>query len=254
MSSEVNQKSDLNLPEVSHTADFHRRYPGETVTFFSRVSSGADLGNFRVRITLPDGLIYSDCRAFNQPQSPVPLFSHAEGITHLIWDVKQEPGSPSTYDYWVKAVVAPVSNDFSVESKAVLTSEGADGQSIYAEEITSITVAAKGRYLKYLPGIYQDDELMGRFLMLFESFLSPIEMQIDKNADYYDPRLAPAEFLPWLASWTGIVLDSQLPEKTRRKLLKCFGRLIPQTRYAPGTAGLSGNLYWWEGPNHRAFF
>jgi phage tail-like protein len=226
MITEVSLKQEQVLPVVSHTVDFLRRYPGETVTLFSRVNLIADLGSFRMRITLPDGVTYSDCRAVNQPQGTMPLFSYADGVTHLIWDVVRESGQPADYEYWVKAVVSPTTVDCSLDSKAVFTTEEAGDQSLYIEEIVRISVTAKGRYLKYLPSIYQEDELMGRFLMLFESFLAPIEMQIEKNANYYDPRLAPAEFLPWLASWTGIVLDSQLPEKTRRKLLNASPSLF----------------------------
>jgi phage tail-like protein len=206
-------------PEIDHAADFYRRYPGETVTLFSRVTANADLGNFRLRVTLPDGLEYADCRALSQPPGAMPLFSHADGITHLIWDVERTAGQSAVYEYWVKAMVSATAVDRSFESKAVLTSAGSDDQGLYLEGIINIAVAAKGRLLKYLPGIYQEDELMGRLLMLFESFLDPIEMQIENSASYYDPRLSPPDFLPWLASWTGLVLDNQLPEKARRKLL-----------------------------------
>jgi phage tail-like protein len=209
---------------VAHIADFYKRYPGETVTFTSRVTTGPELGSFRLRVTLPEGLEYTDCRALNQPPGTMPLFSHADGITHLIWDVAHDAQQEAVFEYWVKAVVSATHEDRSFESKAVLTAEGEPA--LYVEEIVSISVPAKGRYLQYLPAIYQEDDLMGRFLMLFESFLAPIAMQIENNADYYNPRLAPPEFLPWLASWTGMVLDEQLPEKTRRKLLGASASLF----------------------------
>ena len=212
---------------VAHVADFSRRYPGETVTFFTRVTAGTDLGNFRLRVTLSDGLEYADCRAFSQTMGVMPIFSHGDGVTHLIWDVARASGQSAVYEYWVKASVLPTLENRTFESKAVLTAKAdGEGEGLYTEEITSIAVEARGRYLKYLPSIYQQDELMGRFLMLFESFWAPIEMQIDQNADYYDPRLAPPEFLPWLASWTGMVLDSQLPLKIRRRLLHASASLF----------------------------
>jgi len=211
-------------PAVAHVADSTLRYPGETVTFFSRVCVNRDQGSFRLRVTLPDGLDYADCRSLNQPSGTMPLFTQADGMTHLIWDVAQDAAQDATYEYWVKAVVSATKEDCSLESKAVLTSEG--DPPLYLEEITSVAVAVKGRYLRYLPGIYQEDELMGRLLMLFESFLAPIAMQIENNAYYYNPRMAPPEFLPWLASWTGMVLDNQLPEKTRRKLLNASATLF----------------------------
>jgi phage tail-like protein len=208
---------------VAHVADFFWRYPGEIVTFFTRVTAGVGLGDFRLRVTLPDGLEYTDCRALSQPSATAPLFSHAEGVTHLIWNVPHASEPSAVYEYWIQAVVSPTLKDLSFESKAVVTAEA---QGLYTEEIICVAVKARGHYLKLLPAIYQQDELMGRFLMLFESFLAPIEMQIDHNADYYDPRLAPPEFLPWLASWTGMALDNQLSLKTRRRLLHASAALF----------------------------
>ena len=89
-----------------------------------------------------------------------------------------------------------------------------------AEETAAIAVSAKGRYLKYLPALYQDDELMARFLMLFESFWAPIEGQIDHLAFYFDPRMTPSDFLPWLASWLDLELDERWPEERRRQLIR----------------------------------
>ena len=88
-------------------------------------------------------------------------------------------------------------------------------------ESASITVKAKGRYLKYLPRVFEEqDELMGRFLMLFESFWAPIEGQIDAVHHYFDPALMPLDLLPWLASWVDLTLDDHWPEAKRRQLLK----------------------------------
>ncbi len=74
-------------------------------------------------------------------------------------------------------------------------------------------------YVEYLPGPYQGDAFLGRFLMIFESVLAPIEQTIDGVANYFDPRLTPVEFLPWLASWLGMELDENLPVGKRRELL-----------------------------------
>jgi phage tail-like protein len=81
-------------------------------------------------------------------------------------------------------------------------------------------VWAKGRYLRYLPELYAQDELMGRFLMLFESFWAPIETQTDNVRCYLDPGMTPTRFLPWLASWLGLELDGRLPEERRRQLIQ----------------------------------
>jgi phage tail-like protein len=84
-----------------------------------------------------------------------------------------------------------------------------------------ITLKAKGRYLKYLPAIYSEqDELMGRFLMLFESFWGPIEQQIDLLPYFFDPKTVPQDLLPWLATWVDLSLNPQWPEEKRRQLLR----------------------------------
>lgn len=74
-------------------------------------------------------------------------------------------------------------------------------------------------YLRYLPAPYQDDHFMGRFLLIFESILGPIEGAVDGMANYFDPRLTPAEMLPWLASWVGLELDENWPLPRRRELV-----------------------------------
>lgn len=74
-------------------------------------------------------------------------------------------------------------------------------------------------YLQYLPAPYHADPFVGRFLMIFESILGPIEQTIDLLAYYFDPRLTPAELLPWLASWVGLELDENWPLEQRRELV-----------------------------------
>jgi phage tail-like protein len=56
--------------------------------------------------------------------------------------------------------------------------------------------------------------------MLFESFWKPISQQIDQMDVYFDPRLTPPEFVPWLASWLGLHVDELLPLVRVRKLLR----------------------------------
>jgi phage tail-like protein len=74
-------------------------------------------------------------------------------------------------------------------------------------------------YLKYLPAIYSGDDFMGRFLMIFETILSPIDRTVGNLHYYFDPQMTPAELLPWLASWLGLALDERWPEEQRRALI-----------------------------------
>ncbi len=75
-------------------------------------------------------------------------------------------------------------------------------------------------YLQFLPSIYSSDPMVGRLLLIFESVLKPIEVVIDQMALYFDPELAPEEFVPWLALWVTLTLDEKLPLEQRRRMVK----------------------------------
>jgi phage tail-like protein len=69
-----------------------------------------------------------------------------------------------------------------------------------------------------LPAIYQDDELVQRFLSAFDVVLAPVFCTLDNLAAYLDPSLAPVDFLDWLAGWVGLVLDENWPLARRREM------------------------------------
>jgi phage tail-like protein len=219
---------DLSHPQalaVAHSAESLRRYPGERVALFTRAEVGADLAAFRVQIILPPGLKFEKFQTVGLPGTVDPVFSYNEGSLFLIWDMLKEPGKRLRCDFQVMARVEPTQRDQRLESRADLIAEW-EGERLRADEAVTIDVRARGSYLKYLPSIYQDDELMGRLLMLYESFLAPVENQIAHMPDYLDARMAPVEMVPWLASWTGLVVDSDLSESQRRKLLWNAGSLF----------------------------
>jgi phage tail-like protein len=74
-------------------------------------------------------------------------------------------------------------------------------------------------YLRDLPIIYQDDDFIGRFLLIFESIWEPLEQRQDQIAMYFDPRTCPEPFLPWLAGWLALSLDEGWPESRKRLLV-----------------------------------
>ena len=75
-------------------------------------------------------------------------------------------------------------------------------------------------YLKYMPAVYGTSGFIGRLLLIFESILTPVDRQIGNLPYYFDPRMAPPDFLPWLAGWLGLVLDERWPEGQRRELIR----------------------------------
>jgi phage tail-like protein len=80
------------------------------------------------------------------------------------------------------------------------------------------------RLLRFLPDIYSDGRggglFLDGFLRIFDSIWQPIERQIDYLYAYFDPRLAPSDFLPWLGTWVDLVLDENWPEARRRDLIQ----------------------------------
>jgi len=93
------------------------------------------------------------------------------------------------------------------------------------EPPSMVSLLRQSSYLEYLPGMYQSDAFMGRFLLIFESILDPIERQVADIHHYFDPHLAPPEMLKWLASWLGLVMDERWPEVRRRELVASAGPL-----------------------------
>ena len=84
----------------------------------------------------------------------------------------------------------------------------------------------RSTYLEHLPGVYQDSDFLGRFLLIFEHILSPIEQNAGTLANYFDASLTPTEFVPWLGSWIGLVIDARIPEENRREILRAAPELF----------------------------
>ncbi len=78
------------------------------------------------------------------------------------------------------------------------------------------------QYLRDLPVIFEsngDNDFLGRFLLIFESLWEPLEQRQDHLALYFDPRTTPATFLPWLAGWLSLAVDTHWPEERVRRSL-----------------------------------
>ncbi|HZS91139.1 MAG TPA: phage tail protein I [Chloroflexota bacterium] len=74
-------------------------------------------------------------------------------------------------------------------------------------------------YLSYLPAVYREDPFLRRFILIFESILAPLERMVDTLPLYTEPDIAPRDFLPWLAHWVALSLDSAWPEESQRALI-----------------------------------
>ncbi|HET9531900.1 MAG TPA: phage tail protein [Blastocatellia bacterium] len=79
-------------------------------------------------------------------------------------------------------------------------------------------------YLRYLPPVYREDAVsaafLERFLSIFETVFHGLDREIDGLFRYFDPGLAPPQFLRWLASWINLSIDEDLPEDRVRRLIR----------------------------------
>jgi phage tail-like protein len=102
----------------------------------------------------------------------------------------------------------------------LLTFDSANRPSIRAARI----YYPRRSYLRYLPPVYREDPVsaafLERFLSLFETIFQGLEQEINQLHRYFDPELAPGEFLPWLASWVNLSVEEDLPVDRVRRLIR----------------------------------
>jgi phage tail-like protein len=97
-------------------------------------------------------------------------------------------------------------------------------QMVYEDTEVTIWVARRG-YLENLPAIYRRSDAVGRNLVrelcfLFEHMFDSVEKNLTDGWRFYDPHVAPLEFLNWLSGWTAFSLDLDWPEPQKRALIK----------------------------------
>jgi phage tail-like protein len=82
---------------------------------------------------------------------------------------------------------------------------------MYADEMNAMQAAAT------------EDEptpFFRRYLRGFDDASAPMRETLDNLHRFFDAFEAPPDFLPWLATWVGIVLDENWPEMKRRRLIR----------------------------------
>jgi len=99
---------------------------------------------------------------------------------------------------------------------------------------------------RYLPRAFGPDQVSAdfadRLLGVFDRGFRSVESEIDRQADLFDARSAPAtspvaglpDMLTWLASWIGVTFDRSWPVTRRRHLLMMAARLYPCRGTLPG--------------------
>jgi phage tail-like protein len=93
--------------------------------------------------------------------------------------------------------------------------------------------------IEMLPAVYQEDPFTDRFVAGFDDVLAPVLATLDCLVSYFDPLLAPADFLSWLAGWVGISLEEGWPLARRRAVV---ATAVEMYRMRGTVAGLRANL------------
>lgn len=84
----------------------------------------------------------------------------------------------------------------------------------------------RSTWMQYLPEVYDQDEFLGRYLLLGEAMLSPIIWVIDNFDLYLTTDVAPQEWLQWMAGWFDLLLLPELPIERQRRIMKQAGWLF----------------------------
>lgn len=197
-------------------ADQYNRYPGELVTLYLQFRA-PQVAGASLQLAMPQ---VASAETYALPPGvpstlPVVAGAGADVVVLIPLDTYFTPGEVYEIAVGIRLRTFYADQHLLIEARLLDASANT-----FAETGLRLTVFGKGKYLQYLPEIYQTDDFMGRFLMLFENFWKPISLQIDQVEHYFDPDLTPPGFVPWLASWVGLPVDESLPMERVRALLK----------------------------------
>lgn len=70
-----------------------------------------------------------------------------------------------------------------------------------------------------LPAVYADDDFAQRMTSALDDVLAPLFATLDCLPDYFDPILAPPDFVEWLSDWVAFALDEGWTLAQRRALV-----------------------------------
>ncbi|MEU9047873.1 MULTISPECIES: phage tail protein [unclassified Kitasatospora] len=90
-----------------------------------------------------------------------------------------------------------------------------------------------------LPALFADDDFAQRFTAGLDTVLAPVFATLDSLPAYFQPRLAPADFLDWLGSWVAVEVDPAWPTEVRRAVVE---RAVELHRWRGTRRGLTERL------------
>lgn len=87
-----------------------------------------------------------------------------------------------------------------------------------------------------LPAVLQDDAFVQRLLLAFDDALAPVFTTLDGLACYINPRLAPEDFLDWLAQWVDVKVHDSWHIDRRRDVVANAAEIHRRRGTVPGLA------------------
>jgi phage tail-like protein len=88
-----------------------------------------------------------------------------------------------------------------------------------------------------LPGVYQEEDFFTmRLTEAFDQILAPVISTLDNLPAYFDPHLAPEDFLGWLSGWVAFDLDETWDLAVRRDAIARAVDLLRRRGTASGLA------------------
>lgn len=110
------------------------------------------------------------------------------------------------------------------DKDTVLEQKPARGQMIYSGDLVTLWVARES-YTVLLPAIYRRSDPTGRNFVrdlcwILQHIFGSLQDLLDEVHFCFDPYECPEEFLPWLASWTAMIVDLDWPVEKKRAIIK----------------------------------
>lgn len=100
--------------------------------------------------------------------------------------------------------------------------------------------AASSNPIRHLPSNFQNNSFLTNFLMIFQHIFNEHALVLDNMHELFRPMECPSFFLPVIADWFGVHLDTLGNEDEVRKFLQYA---IPLYRFRGTVIGLRTHLY-----------
>ncbi len=123
---------------------------------------------------------------------------------------------------WIESELEPVRMQYPEASDVALEARQNGHRIDHLEGIPH----DRSNWLQYLPAIYANDDFLGRYLLIFESLLSPIVWTVDSFDLFLSPETAPRNWMQWMASWFDMLLLPELPIDRQREIMRQMGWLF----------------------------